>query len=338
MKNTVYISGIFSAILLTSGAMFKINHMAGAGIILTISISFFILFFLPIALWSNYSKEKKNAYLYVSILITLGICFAAALFKIMHWPGAGILLPIGLLAPFIIFLPSYIYYFTKSTNKDITNLIAVLFFLVFVALMDAFLSLGVSKKIIVNAVLINHTTNQITRVLKEKDVRMYENFLLSQSIVPDAKQVTALKTRTEELCNLIDEMRFSLIKAEGLKNESLISKTGEINVRELLGKDNASLSPIALLNTDKALLLKNQIKEYKNYIRNLNLKDFPFNIDEIINVADIPLDNHQENWENIHFRGPLMIWALQKLDMIKMNVKLVESEVLSTGFSYSPEM
>lgn len=142
MKKLIYISGIIAAIVLTLGTSFKIQHWPGAGILLTISIAFFALFFIPAALLNNYQHEQKNAYLYISIFITLLISFAAALFKIMHWPGAGILVVFGLIAPFVIFLPAFIVYYNKQTNKDITRFIAVLFLLVFVAVMDALLTVA----------------------------------------------------------------------------------------------------------------------------------------------------------------------------------------------------
>jgi len=84
--------------------------------------------------------------------------------------------------------------------------------------------------------------------------------------------------------------------------------------------------------------MKNQIEEYREYIKSLNLKDFPFNLDEILNVDDTQYEDYQESWERKHFEGPIMVWALQKLDMIKMNVKMVEYEVLTGGFFFGSEV
>jgi hypothetical protein len=142
MKKLIYISGLIAAIVLTVGTSFKIQHWPGAGILLTISITFFALFFVPAALLNNYQHVKKNAYLYISIFLTLLFSFAAALFKIQHWPGAGILVLIALIVPFLIFLPAYIVYYNKLTNKDITSFIAVMFLLVFVAVMEALLTVA----------------------------------------------------------------------------------------------------------------------------------------------------------------------------------------------------
>ncbi len=142
MKRLIYISGLISAIVLTTGTSFKIEHWPGARILLTAAIGIFALFFVPAALMNNYKQENKNAYLYISIFITLLISFSAALFKIQHWPGAGIMVTISLITPFVIFLPAYIVYYNKSLNKDITKFIAVMFLLVFVGVMDALLSVA----------------------------------------------------------------------------------------------------------------------------------------------------------------------------------------------------
>jgi hypothetical protein len=140
MKKLIYISGLISAVILTTGTSFKIEHWPGAGILLTVAIGFFALFFIPAALMNNYRQENKNAYLYISIFLTLLISFSAALFKIQHWPGAGSMVTVALITPFVIFLPAYIVYFNKSPNKDITKFIAVMFLLVFVGVMSALLS------------------------------------------------------------------------------------------------------------------------------------------------------------------------------------------------------
>jgi hypothetical protein len=329
MKNSIYISGIISAIGLTLGALFKIQHWPAAGILLTIFIIFFTLVFLPVALWNNFTKEKKNIFLFISIFITIVICFGAALFKILHWPGAGIVVLVALIAPFVIFLPAYIYYYTKTANKDITNFIAILFLLVFVALMDAFLAIGVSKNIIDRTIQINQTTRQINAVLEGKNDMIYKNLQSSQSDVMDSQQIIFLKTRTIDLCNLIDEMKFSLVAAADKKNKNYISDSGEIDLWKIKGKDNQSIAAGKFLYTDEGRILKNQIVAYKEYVKSLNVKNLTFDTDEILNVNDINNKDQFKSWESAMFEGSMMVWAIQKLDMIKMNIKIVESEVLA---------
>jgi hypothetical protein len=338
MKNSIYISGIISAIGLTVGALFKIQHWPASGFLLTIFIIFFTLIFLPAALWNNFKKGKKNVFLYICIFITIVICFGAALFKILHWPGAGIMVMVGLIAPFIIFLPTYIFYYNKTTNKDITNFIAILFLLVFVALMDAFLAIGISKNIIDYTVQINQTTNQINTVLEGKNEMMYKNLPSLQPGLLDDRQIVNLKTRTKELCNLIDEMKFSLVIAAGNNNEFYISDSGDIDLWKIKGKDNSSIAAGKFLYTDEARILKNQIEAYKEYVKSLNVKNFTFDLDEILNIDDINKTDQFKAWESELFEGSIMVWALQKLDMIKMKVKMVESEVLTAGFTTGSEV
>ena len=66
MKKLIYISGIIAAIVLTIGTSFKIQHWPGAGILLTISITFFTLFFIPAALLTTINMKKRMP-IYISV-------------------------------------------------------------------------------------------------------------------------------------------------------------------------------------------------------------------------------------------------------------------------------
>lgn len=94
MKNTMKISGIAGTILLGFAALFKIQHWAGAGIMLTLGALSLAFVFLPSSLrvlWKE-THNKNRLFLFISGFI-LGFFFIlGTLFKIQHWSGAGILL------------------------------------------------------------------------------------------------------------------------------------------------------------------------------------------------------------------------------------------------------
>jgi hypothetical protein len=72
------------------GAMFKIMHWPGANIIILLTLSALALVYFPFGFYFLGNPEvKKPAILsgFVMSLIPVGI-----LFKVMHWPGAGVLL------------------------------------------------------------------------------------------------------------------------------------------------------------------------------------------------------------------------------------------------------
>ena len=97
MKKTMKTIGLVSMALITIGALFKIQHWPGAGILMTLGFLFLGTVFMPSALWvmKKESKLKGNMFIYIiSIIGCLPFIFGF-LFKIQHWPGAGIMLTLG---------------------------------------------------------------------------------------------------------------------------------------------------------------------------------------------------------------------------------------------------
>jgi hypothetical protein len=146
MKTKTYITGLITTTLVFLGATFKVMHWPGAGKLLTTGIIFLLFIFLPPALISGYKGEgrKESLSLYIVTYITCLVTFASMLFKIMHWPGAGILLIIAIPFPFVVFLPVYLYITGKNESHNIYNTVAVLFLLVVFSSLTALLTLNAS--------------------------------------------------------------------------------------------------------------------------------------------------------------------------------------------------
>ena len=146
MKQYINISGIISIILICLGAIFKINHWPGASIMLVIGIFTLLVLFSPFALLNNFkANEKKGKAFYFISYLTVFVVFTGALFKIMHWPGAGTLLIIAIPFPFLVFLPFLLYHSKKNESFTVNNLIIILFFIAYVGVSSSFLALNFSK-------------------------------------------------------------------------------------------------------------------------------------------------------------------------------------------------
>ena len=121
MKQKIYIFGVITALVIFAGIIFKINHFAGAGILMIVSMVTLVLLFLPVALINNYKAEgtRQNLPLYFVTWMTCFVVFLAMLFKIMHWPYAGILMTIALPFPYVVFLPVFL--IVTARNKKSKN-------------------------------------------------------------------------------------------------------------------------------------------------------------------------------------------------------------------------
>lgn len=118
MKKIMLVSGGISTALLSVGILFKFMHWPGAGMMLVFGIVLLSLVFLPL-MFTLKVKEKQQTKdkviigigTFVAILISLGI-----MFKVMHWPGANIMISSAFLILVLFFLP--IYFFSGIRNPE----------------------------------------------------------------------------------------------------------------------------------------------------------------------------------------------------------------------------
>lgn len=111
MKKIMKITGITGIILLGLAPLFKIQHWPFAGIMLSAGTIILALFFLPPALgvlWKE-THSSKRLFLFIAAFLT-GIFFLLGiLFKVQHWPGAGIIITLSYLSGILLFVPALFY-------------------------------------------------------------------------------------------------------------------------------------------------------------------------------------------------------------------------------------
>lgn len=113
MKKIASILGIIGGVTTILGTLFKVMHWPFAGILLLTGLAITGLLFMPAALYVNYkSKEgiRDKATIIAGFAGGILLTFFA-LFKVMHWPGASMLLVLSLGELILIFIPLY---FVKS--------------------------------------------------------------------------------------------------------------------------------------------------------------------------------------------------------------------------------
>src|SRR4030043_1155974 len=108
MKNTMKISGVAGTVLLGLAALFKIQHWPLAGVMLTLGAGTLALVFMPSALsvlWKE-THNRKRLFLFISAFLAGMFFISRTLFKIQHWPAAGILLLMAVLFGLVFFIPA----------------------------------------------------------------------------------------------------------------------------------------------------------------------------------------------------------------------------------------
>jgi len=111
MKNLMKISGVAGTILVGFAALFKIQHWPMAGIMATLGAFTLAFLFMPsslIVLWKE-THNMKRLFLFVSSFFTGFLFIAGTLFKIQHWPFAGMMLTLAAAIGVFCFVPALLY-------------------------------------------------------------------------------------------------------------------------------------------------------------------------------------------------------------------------------------
>jgi hypothetical protein len=122
MKKTMKVIGWISMSMITVGALFKIQHWPGAGLLLVFGFLFLGAIFFPSSLWVMKKESKLKGSLFIYLISMLGgiVLIFGILFKVQHYPGAGILLTIGFLSIALLLIPAIL--ISKLRDEGARNL------------------------------------------------------------------------------------------------------------------------------------------------------------------------------------------------------------------------
>ena len=118
MRRVMKVSSLVALVLILLGVVFKTMHWPGAGILIFSGLTFFSLIFIPLNVVLKFRDDEQKSN---RLLIALGMILAStatmgALFKVMHWPFANMLMLSSLLTFMIVFIP--VYFIVKYRNPE----------------------------------------------------------------------------------------------------------------------------------------------------------------------------------------------------------------------------
>lgn len=128
MKTTMKVTGIISLIMLGLATVFKIMHWPGSGIGFVLGFTLLFMVFFPLAVFTNfvYANKKKNLFLHIAALIGGMIFMIGVMYKIMHWPGSGVMIMIGYIFILLLFLPTLLMVQIKKAKSGKDKFIFIL--------------------------------------------------------------------------------------------------------------------------------------------------------------------------------------------------------------------
>lgn len=325
MKKTIYISGVIIVNLLLIGCIFKAHHWPGASIALILSLVLLSFWFLPVALLNHYknNKAKTGKWIYISTFISFFIVFISALFKIQHWPGASILLMIGVPIPFLLFLPSFIFYSVKNKEQSFINFTAIILGLILMAVYSVLLSVNVSKDVLYQGIVLTKSNEKII------DYYQFTNSKLKEVSNDEMKQFA---DKSDRICDLIHQAKKDLLVYS--ENENINTDLGQddFGIEHLNNLDSKTISKYVLLWKDVAMvpIIEKELHEYTKYINSLALNQETLSaVENTLNLENQIIDGNEYSWIEREFDSDYFVYALESLSRWEKNIRFIENIVLS---------
>jgi hypothetical protein len=312
MKQKIYILGMITAIIISTGTILKVNHWPAAGFLITSGILILVLLFLPVALKDNFKAEgnSQNKLLFIVTWITCFVVFIGMLFKIMHWPYAGIGLFIALPFPYVVFLPVFLKVTSENKNFNIYNTVFVLLLLAMNSIFSALLALNVSKETLDDSYNIS---------------RDYCNVKEAIAQIPVIANESAVNVKIDEVIKITNDYQDLILKHEGMTREQWEQTPGNLlraespNIAAAVLADNGEMP--AGIRLEKALNeLIDIMKQTKGYEE--TAKALP----AITGMGEV---TEEDPAGAFAFRNIIinLSWALTYLDGLETNLYMIKASV-----------
>ena len=210
-----------------SGALFKIMHWPGSGILLTAALLMFFPLAILIAVFRGFgASQNKLARIFSGFggySLSMGV-----LFKIMHWPGSGIILLFSVPAVAIgLFCLAIIWKNTEKSSSILNSGFILKSIFVPILLMTLFLGLRVSKSILDSFVALEENTQKSAIVQLDRG-NVYvtemkagyfesknENKAKAAKINYYNAKIANIDAKTADLIKFIDEIKMDIMKKSG---------------------------------------------------------------------------------------------------------------------------
>ncbi len=319
MKKVMLRSGMFSAVAFTIGAIFKIMHWPGAGMMLVLAITAVSFVFLPIffLVKTKEVKEKKAKFI-LGFGALFGILFCiSVMFKIQHWPGAHMLWLIGLGVLFFLFLPMYFFTGIRNPETKQNTILSSIMILIAGGLLFTITALYGTKDV-ENASKSSylHLKESVTCISELNDMK-YE---MAADSLKGKNEI--LKEKTNLLIEKISKVRKDLNEYVGngqkITEENLNGfKVGAGVPTMFLFDDNQKPKPYLAA-------IKSEIDALKNFINST----YGIGKSKLLNTSDglkvIENKELKSTWEKIYFYQVPLDYIYRNLDQLILDIKMTE--------------
>lgn len=324
------------------GEFFKIQHWPLASVLMMLGTFVFAFFYIPlftIESWKTKETKKLKIALIIQSFILL-IFSVGFIFKIMHWPGAGIFYFSNNFILLFIVVPFALYHLAKARKTSINKAHSVLLAIYFFCLCFGSLMNSNTGRINIDTVLqqgIN--TEEALRTATSRNKQLYATL---NNVKLDGN--SDIIYRTTKLKTIADS---AIIHIQDLKSHLLIStdkitksKADTLSSLYIENKVNSDVPTMIMIgneyspNKDKysALKLKSVINSYRDTLLSLIQEQNRAIIKEGLNLSTDNYsgeDGQPISWEITNFNFMPLVHVFNTLTNIQYEIKNAEYQALT---------
>ncbi len=316
MKRITYLSGLTGSILTIIGVFFKMMHWPAAGILIGLGFLLVGLVFLPLYFILSYREQVEKPHVAYPIIgyITIFLILTGAVFKIMHWPGAAVLLyvSIGVLA--IVFIPLFVVRIFKKTSDRKINIPYIVMLLIGISIIALLTRVNISKDKIDS-----YTDLSLDNI---KSVEQIESRIQSRlSVLPDSlrtSDLTMIVQKSEALAMMIEEMQDGLLER--------VDQPG-VPIDQVSGRDYRNAARDAILDNGLGANFLEESGAFRKYL--MASVDDPVISDQISYLLGYAGENPRVRWKVIEDENVYEPLILYYFDLTEFSRRIAFSSYLA---------
>jgi hypothetical protein len=258
MKNFTNLLGLTSALVTIAGAIFKRMHWQGAGILITVGIALVVCVFLPLYFFTSPKEQtgKKNPVYAIVGYFTLALLLAGALFKVMHWPGANILIQSGMVLLLIGFVPLFVVNAFQQGGKEKVGLPYIVMLLVGISLVAVIASVSMSRNALdryLEEAISNEHSVEVVEGRTAKLLTMADDSIYAEKQV----MVEKIHDQARDLQVMVSDLKGVLLESVGQPG---------VPIGEVKGKDIKRRKWDARADKDREMAFAIKAAEFKDML------------------------------------------------------------------------
>lgn len=324
MKKSMIISGTTAVVFLLAGAFFKIMHWPGANPALLLGLIIISFIFLPL-LFILKTRDTGNirdkVVTGLAVLVGILLCLST-LFKLFHWPGAGILWILTSAFSIFVFIPVYFFTGIKKEETKINTIVTTIILVGATGMLFSLTSLKSSKTFEFFTFASTKDLVATTNFATEQNKARYEWLSGDPSSIKN-ENLAELKQRTNNLYTQVEKIKLNIVNALSDQKDTLIDYD---RLFETPFASSQMPQDLLFIMGQPGPLLINLKKELISYNSFIKTNYGKINFGMIDTKGTMSVNGDKEiPWEVFNFNNevPFQI-VIRNLTQIQLDIRLVE--------------